>query len=473
MSNVGIGKSFTGVFVASISIVAALAVMHDASTRGPVTAQGTFNTQKLNINTDGQAALFTTYSAGTGAVGNIWIGGGGQSWVGSVFPSTGQNTVLGVGAMQNATTANVDVAIGFNTLNACTTCYTTTAVGEGVLPADTTGIDNSAFGYLAGVNLTTGSTNTMMGVETLSACTTCSANSVYGISAGQQITTGDHNSAYGQASFCGTTGSFNSCFGAQSGAGIQGAIADIAIGPFTLQAATSSNGNIGIGSTSLTGVTTGANNTGTGLFTLTGVTSGSENAAYGDHAVGLGGNVSNETAFGALALDADTTGFNVGVGYSAGSTIAGGVANTVVGYNDTTGITTGNSNTIIGSNVAGLSATTTQKIILADGRADLGHQIWFSAVAPTSVNHGALGAGSSNTVGNVTGIGANNAVTLTFSDGGFPNHAWCQASFNTHTGAVESMVITNSTTAPIFSCFNTTTGAAANCEDFTYWCSGQ
>jgi len=433
-------------------------------------ALGTLHTQNLIVETDGQQALFSTRSAGTGAVGNIWIGGGGQSWVGSVFPSTGQNTSLGIGSLANATTGNVDVAIGFNALNVCTTCYTSTAVGVGTLSSDTTGVDNTAIGYLAAINLTTGSTNTAVGVETLSACTTCGGNVAMGISAGQFITTGTDNVAIGHASQCGTTGTLNSCFGSQSGNGIQGATADVAIGPFTLQAGTSGNANVAIGSTSLTAVTSGANNTAVGIFGLTGVTTGSENVSLGDHANGLGGNISNETAIGALALEVDTGGFNVGVGYSAGSSITTGVANTIVGYNSSTGITTGNSNTIIGSSVSGLAAGTTQKIILADGRGDLGHQIWFSASAPTSVNHGTLGTGSSNTVGNVTGIGANNSVTLTYSDSGFPNRSWCHADSNSAT-TPQVFIITNSATTPVFACFDMV-GLSQNCQDFTYWCTG-
>src|SRR5262249_13251232 len=89
-----------------------------------------------------------------------------------------------------------------------------------------------------------------------------------------------------------------------------------------------------------------------------------------------------------------------------------------------------------------------------------------------SVNHGSMGTGSINWWGNVTSIGANTSVTLTYANSGFTNRSWCQAIPNA--GATPEIIyLTNSSTAPVFNCLNSTTGAAANCNDFTYTCAGQ
>lgn len=97
----------------------------------------------------------------------------------------------------------------------------------------------------------------------------------------------------------------------------------------------------------------------------------------------------------------------------------------------------------------------------------------FDPQAPTSVSHGSLGTGSSNLVGNITGVGSFTSTVLTFSNSGFPNHAWCFATPNGHTVTAQFIEVTLSKTAPTFSCFTTTTGAAANCDDFSYQCIGQ
>lgn len=97
-----------------------------------------------------------------------------------------------------------------------------------------------------------------------------------------------------------------------------------------------------------------------------------------------------------------------------------------------------------------------------------GHK--FSTGAPT-VSFGTLGIGSIDAVGNVTAIGAHTSVTLTYSAGaGFTARSWCIAQPET---GIQQINVTRSQTAPVFSCFNTTTGVAENCVDFTYSCWGQ
>jgi hypothetical protein len=102
----------------------------------------------------------------------------------------------------------------------------------------------------------------------------------------------------------------------------------------------------------------------------------------------------------------------------------------------------------------------------------LGAQVVSTATSGLSANHGTLGTGSTNWSGNVTSVGANTSVVLTLAASGFASRSWCTAQTNS-TATPEIIVVTNSATAPTFSCFNSTTGTAANCDDFTYGCSGQ
>lgn len=90
-----------------------------------------------------------------------------------------------------------------------------------------------------------------------------------------------------------------------------------------------------------------------------------------------------------------------------------------------------------------------------------------ASVAPTA-NHGTLDASSSNFVGRVTSVGAFTAVTVTFS-GGFGTTAFCEAQIE---GSAQGVYVTPSATAPVFNCFNTSTLAAANCNNFSYNCWG-
>jgi len=90
-----------------------------------------------------------------------------------------------------------------------------------------------------------------------------------------------------------------------------------------------------------------------------------------------------------------------------------------------------------------------------------------ASVAPTA-NHGTLDASSSNFVGRVTAVGAFTSVTITFS-GGFGTTAFCEAQIE---GSAQGIYVTPSATAPVFNCFNTSTLAAANCNNFSYNCWG-
>lgn len=110
--------------------------------------------------------------------------------------------------------------------------------------------------------------------------------------------------------------------------------------------------------------------------------------------------------------------------------------------------------------------------LLLSGAATANTTVIMSPVAAGSVNHGSLGTGSTNMSGTITGIGSNTSVTLTFGSGGFPNRTFCTA--HPITNAIPEYVVTTQGTSSVtFSCFNTTLGTAANCNNLVYFCPGQ
>lgn len=94
----------------------------------------------------------------------------------------------------------------------------------------------------------------------------------------------------------------------------------------------------------------------------------------------------------------------------------------------------------------------------------------FGTGTPTA-SAGTLGTGSDDFSGSLTSVGAT-TTTLTYAVAA-TNRSRCTATFNGHAVAPEIIEITNSASAPIFNCFNSTTGIAANCDDFTYICAKQ
>jgi len=452
---IGIGKNFTGLFIASSVLVIGLVIArHGEPTHG---VRGTFRTQDLVVDSTatigpasstsghvvtngditletgtGQPALFITPRPATADGKNICIGGGCASM--TVDPlgtyTASRNISLGIDALLDNVSGYNNIAIGDDALKH--------NIGVDAMLGPNQGHDNVAIGDHSMENNQIGEANIAIGRSALSA-NLINRNSV----------------AIGFNALMNATAQENIAIGTNSSILLVSGTQNISIGT-TFFTATAGNDNIVIGHDSLDGCAAGC----------------SDNVAIGVDVLDATDSIQN-VGVGTFAL-VHVTGYDdVGIGIGAGDTATSGHDNTFIGTSTGGGITTGSTNTILGANVHGLAAGTTSKIILADGDTTVADYIWFDAVAPTSVNHGSLGTGSSNTVGNVTGIGANTSVVLTYSNSGFPNRSWCQATPNTHTGAVEQIVVTNSATAPTFSCFNTTTGAAANCEDFTYWCTGQ
>jgi trimeric autotransporter adhesin len=98
--------------------------------------------------------------------------------------------------------------------------------------------------------------------------------------------------------------------------------------------------------------TTGTDNTAVGALSLDANTTGSNNTALGDGALSSSTTASNNTAVGFYALVANTDGANnTAVGFAAGDVITTGVSNTVLGADAAGQLTTGQYNVCVGRTV--------------------------------------------------------------------------------------------------------------------------
>ena len=118
--------------------------------------------------------------------------------------------------------------------------------------------------------------------------------------------------------------------------------------------------------------------------------------------------------------------------------------------------------------------------VFAFGSSSTVRQIYDGLNTGVAVNHGSLSADATNSMGRVTGIGANGSVTLTFGTSvGTPfssiAHCFVQVISGTYTSEGYQIKVTASSSAPVFSCYSSSiagNGSTANCPDFEYFCMG-
>lgn len=214
---------------------------------------------------------------------------------------------------------NLDnVAFGRNVLTNTTTGSFNVAIGNNVLSGNTSGTQNFAVGFSSLLKNTTGSFNTAFGISALLENTTASQNIAIGNSALRLNTTGSPNLAIGNSAL------FNNTTG----------IRNVAIGNSALNANITGTRNVAIGQNALA-KSTNDYNFALGTNSLSELVSGSRNIMIGAYT-------------------------NTGIGLSSGSD------NIFIGAGYNNGITNGSGNVTIG-NVTGLSATTSNNIIIADG----------------------------------------------------------------------------------------------------------
>jgi hypothetical protein len=222
-----------------------------------------------------------------------------------------ENTVLGENAL-TVNTSSYNTAVGFETLAANTTAESNTAIGNWALKTNTTGGFNTAIGSSALELNITGTQNIAIGSSALS-----------------KNQFGSYNIAIG-------VGALSSNIG-NAGSNIDG-VRCVAIGGWAMYQNTTGNG-IAIGEFALSSQTTGMYNVVMGWQAGSGITTGQGNTIIaGTGFVGKGGGI--------------TTGNN----------------NLIIAPNNgnTTGITTGSGNVVVGK-ISGLSATSSNTVVIADG----------------------------------------------------------------------------------------------------------
>jgi trimeric autotransporter adhesin len=331
-----------------------------------------------------------------GATSNIAIGY--NALATSTVHSTVPNLAIGPNAMEWATTATGDIAIGNNAMqgtsgnamtgagyNAAigdsalallqTTATYNTAIGYQAMTQDLTGINNTAIGAFALSNITNVNGSTAIGPEALQTATG-GQNTAIGAQAGRYISSGTTNTAIGYIAMTGTsanpiTGTANTAIGYNALNALTGSAASTtAIGSAALTNATTGP-NTAIGTNALLYLTTGTHNTAIGF-----------DAMLGTSANPLTGVSAANTAIGDAALNAVTGAAdnNTAIGYAAGGSVSSGTDNTLIGYEagdavtgshnivlgESTTITSGSSNIVIGNTSAEITATSSSQIDIGD-----------------------------------------------------------------------------------------------------------
>jgi hypothetical protein len=333
--------------IRNISGQKALAFITDATTEA---ARFTGNGNLL-INTTTDAGYKLDVVGADSRFNGVTVGKGGGG--------IGNNTVVGVTALNANTTGDSNTAIGFQVLLSNTTGSSNTAIGRGSLLVNTTGNNNTATGFQSLASNSTGSFNTANGYQSLRS-NTASNNTAVGFESALSNTTGTGVVAIGfQALRANTTGSNNIAIGANAlfsntasnnvAVGVQAGLSNTtgtfltALGHNALQSNTTANSNVAVGAFSLSANTIGESNIGIGVNALASNLSGNNNISIGRDSMLSNSTGGNNTAIGYQALNANTASSNTAVGYQAGYA---GVANT-----------TGANNIFIGYQATGVSAT--------------------------------------------------------------------------------------------------------------------
>ena len=305
--------------------------------------------------------------------------------------TTGENTAIGLNAMENNASSTWSVAIGYRTLQNLTggnsnvgvganvLRFTTggtnnTAVGSLSLNANTLGSANSAFGYRALDSNTIGDENIAVGSSALVTNTTGSNNSVIGVSSLLDNTTGSYNSVVGNNALRNNTSATNSvAIGANAGFGNAGdysARFNILIGNFAGDdITTGADQNIVIGYDVDLPNNSGSNQLNIGnLLFGTGIDGTDQTLSSGNIGIGTSSPESKLTVAGTVLAEsfnatnsnsilelngttfvaASTTGFNTALGIEALPFTTSGINNTAVGHRAMYLNTSGSYNTGMG-----------------------------------------------------------------------------------------------------------------------------
>jgi len=248
----------------------------------------------------------------------------------------GSSVFLGISAgLNDNSTDNRNVGIGFESLNNNTNAFhntaigyqslklnrglSNTAVGAVSLTLNTTGNKNTATGSGSMYSNTIGSNNTALGFESLALNTSGSLNTAVGGNSLYTNSGGQQNVAVGNNSlFSNTIGSYNVSIGYLSMHDNTSGNSNTAIGFSSLFQNTSATNNTAIGFYALNKNTTGISNTSMGSYSLYYNTIGNYNIAFGKQALINNIDGSNNTAIGTASLWNNISGnYNTALGFSA------------------------------------------------------------------------------------------------------------------------------------------------------------
>lgn len=345
--------------------------------------------------------------------------------VGALRNGGSQNVVIGNSALQGSSagsTANSNVAIGYNTLSstAQTTASYNVAIGVNTLDSATSN-GNTAVGYNSAVALTTATSVTVVGNSAANAITTGGGVTAVGANA---LTT-----------YSGTNN--NDAFGANAGEFIS-----------------TGNQSVAVGSGSQQGIT------GT-------PTTGNYNSSLGYQSLfKCQGTCTDNTAMGYLAGTNVTTGqYNVLYGWESGNSITTGQGNVCIGFQVCSStLQTGQKNLIIGTSAAVVDtpANNTSNWLNINN-VIAGNMTALTTAALTCGTSPAIDAQASDLNGTIT----------TGSSGTFST---CALAFTTTKSAAPICVVTARSGTPV--AYTTSTTAltltvATNSAQFDYMCSGK
>ncbi len=195
----------------------------------------------------------------------------------------GSSVFLGINAgLNDDSTDNKNVGVGFKSLKSNTSGFSNTAVGSQSLFYNTTSNFNTAIGYISLFSNTSGFLNTAVGAQSLSYNTSGVANTALGMNSLMNNLSGSYNTAIGSSAlFNNMTGSYNT-----------------AIGLSTLHQNSTGTFNTAIGLSTLYRNFIGSFNTTLGTYALFNNISGNYNTAIGYNACFNGSSYSNATALG-------------------------------------------------------------------------------------------------------------------------------------------------------------------------------
>ena len=253
--------------------------------------------------------------------------------------------------------------------------------------------------------------------------------------------------------------------------GTLGTSSQVSAFPGTVQGATITDGTASLHAGSLTGAVNGTFSGTVAAGAATPTTIGSngvllngvpalqaQTSLYNYYSGGAGnltGTGINNTANGLQALSANTTGsYNIANGFQAGRYIADGVtanqtsSNSVYEGFQAYPLASGDTNeNVIGNNAIGHGSNTNTLGNTATIGTWLNGTQHLAATAPTA-STGTVATYSTNAAGEITGLSAATAVTITFANSGWTNAAFCVA--NSSVTATQPYVTAISKTAVTF-----------------------